>query len=76
MMVSKAAKAVKAVEMVNAKYISQRCSSRGTLIPKDLSERAHDCPVRSLKLVRDHNAACNILTLGLMGRAKGIQPLL
>ena len=71
MTVSKAEKAGKAVEMVDAKYTSQRCSSCGTIVPEDLSERVHDCSVCGLKLDRDHNAALNILTLGLRGRACG-----
>lgn len=44
MTVSKAEKAGKAVQMVDARYTSQRCSGCGSIIPKDLSERVHDCP--------------------------------
>ncbi|MCQ1534987.1 transposase, partial [Methanosarcina sp. KYL-1] len=32
---------------------------------KDLSERIHSCPYCGLTLDRDHNAAINILRLGL-----------
>jgi putative transposase len=65
----KAENAGKMVELVDARYTSQRCSSCGTIVPKDLSERVHDCPNCGLKLDRDHNAALNILTLGLKGIA-------
>jgi putative transposase len=65
----KAENAGKMVELVDARYTSQRCSSCGMIVPKDLSERVHDCPHCGLKLDRDHNAALNILTLGLKGIA-------
>jgi len=47
------------------------CSGCGILVAKDLSERVHVCPVCGLRLDRDHNAALNILTLGLRGGAYG-----
>ena len=66
---SKAERAGKSVVFVDSRNTSQRCSSCGTIVPKDLSERVHNCLVCGLKLDRDHNAALNILTLGLRGSA-------
>ena len=71
MTVSKAEKAGKAVQMVDPRYTTQVCSGCGTIVSKELSERVHDCPSCGLKLDRDLNAARNILTLGLRGRAGG-----
>ena len=39
---SKAAKAGKSVELVDARYTSQKCSQCGTMVPKTLAERTHD----------------------------------
>jgi len=66
---NKAERAGKGVVLVDPRNTSQRCSGCGNLVPKDLSDRVHDCPVCGLKLDRDHNAALNILTLGLRGIA-------
>jgi putative transposase len=66
---SKAERAGKSVVLVNPKDTTQRCSSCGTIVLKDLDDRVHDCPVCGLKLDRDYNAAKNILTLGLRGIA-------
>jgi putative transposase len=66
---SKAAKAGKIVELVDARYTSQKCSQCGTIVPKTLAERVHLCPNCGLEMDRDINASLNILTLGLRGRA-------
>jgi putative transposase len=80
---SKAAKAGKIVELVEAKYTSQKCSQCGTMVPKTLADRTHLCPScglemprlhrgchrRSRGIDRDVNAAVNIVTLGLRDRA-------
>jgi putative transposase len=66
---SKAAKAGKIVELVDARYTSQKCSQCGTMVPKTLAERTHVCLNCGLKLDRDLNASLNIRTLGLRGRA-------
>jgi putative transposase len=66
---SKAAKAGKVVELVDARYTSQKCSSCGIMVPKTLAERVHLCPNCGLELDRDVNASLNIRTLGLRGRA-------
>ncbi len=53
------------VIFVNPAYTSQICSSCGTLVPKDLSVRMHECPHCGLRMSRDRNAAINILNRGL-----------
>ena len=68
---SKASRAGKSVVFVDPRNTSQRCSGCGAIVQKDLSERVHDCPYCGLSIDRDLNAAKNILTLGLRGRAYG-----
>ena len=53
------------VVFVDPAYTSQICSSCGTLVPKDLSVRVHECPHCGLIMSRDRNAAINILNRGL-----------
>jgi putative transposase len=65
----KAEWAGKRVEMVKPKGTSQLCSGCGQIVLKDLSERVHKCPFCGLTLDRDHNAAINILRLGLQSVA-------
>jgi putative transposase len=65
----KAAKAGKVVELVDARYTSQKCSQCGIMVPKTLAERTHACPNCGLNMDRDLNASLNIRTLGLRGRA-------
>jgi len=57
----------KIVIAVDPKNTSQRCSKCGKLPtrPKELKDRVHDCEFCGLKTCRDHNAAVNILQLGL-----------
>ena len=45
-------------------YTSQKCRSCGSVVKKTLSQRTHVCQC-GCKLDRDHNAARNILELGL-----------
>jgi len=66
---SKAAKAGKVVELVDARYTSQKCSQCGIIVPKTLADRTHLCPNCGLEMDRDLNASLNIRTLGLRGRA-------
>ncbi len=66
---SKAAKAGKIVELVDARYTSQKCSQCGIMVPKTLADRTHLCPNCGLEMDRDINASLNIRTLGLRGRA-------
>ncbi|RJR10688.1 transposase [Candidatus Parcubacteria bacterium] len=49
---------------VNPAYTSQKCSSCGQLVPKDLSVRTHQCSCGYIA-DRDVNAAKNIKRLGL-----------
>jgi len=66
---SKAVKAGKIVELVDARYTSQNCSQCGIMVPKTLAERVHHCPNCRLEMDRDINASLNIRTLGLRGSA-------
>ena len=52
------------VLFVSPKYTSQMCSGCGTIVRKELEERWHECAC-GCSLDRDHNAAINILRLGL-----------
>jgi putative transposase len=61
---SKAACAGSRVLFVCPKYTSQRCSDCGAMVQKALEERWHECSC-GCSLDRDHNAARNILRLGL-----------
>ena len=61
----KAEDAGRKVVAVNPAYTSQDCSSCGHRQRKELSERVHCCVCCGLVLDRDHNAARNILGLGL-----------
>jgi putative transposase len=66
----KAESAGRKVVMVNPAYTSQMCSSCGSMVKKDLSERVHNCPKCGLVMDRDLNAAKNILRLGLQSVAR------
>jgi putative transposase len=61
----KAVEANRACELVDPRGTSQRCSSCGSVVQKDLSVRVHDCPSCGLVLDRDLNASINIERLGL-----------
>lgn len=63
----KAENAGRCVVQVNSRNTSQRCSGCGEIVKKDLSVRTHACSACGLRLHRDHNAARNILALGLQG---------
>jgi putative transposase len=55
---------------------SQKCSGCGEVVPKELSERVHDCPKCGLVMDRDVNAARNILKAGLEQARVEAEPLL
>ena len=57
---------------VDPRNTSKKCSRCGSLVPKDVSVRVHDCPHCGLILDRDHNAAINILALGLQSVNAGL----
>jgi putative transposase len=65
LMTYKAAYAGRRVIAVNPAYTSQDCSRCGHRQRKELSERVHHCSCCGLILDRDHNAALNILAVGL-----------
>ncbi len=54
---------------VDPKHTSQDCSACGHREKKPLSQRVHHCKVCGYTTDRDHNAAINILTLGLQRQA-------
>jgi putative transposase len=63
--------------VVNPSGTPQKCSKCGKDVKKkDLSVRVHECPYCGLVLDRDHNAAINILKLGLEQAHAEKQPLL
>jgi putative transposase len=68
----KAAYAGRQYVAVNPAYTSQDCSQCGHRQKKTLAERVHQCICCGLTLDRDHNAALNILSLGL--QALGVFP--
>ena len=68
----KAAKAGRKVLTVDPRYTSQRCSRCGIIAAKSLAERIHHCAC-GLRLDRDHNAALNILALGLQGVGSSVE---
>ncbi len=49
---------------VNPKDTTQLCSGCRERVPKDITQRWHECQKCGLSLSRDHNAALNILRLG------------
>ena len=49
------------VVFVNPSGTTQQCSRCGTIVPKTLADRVHNCPSCGLVLDRDLNAAHNIL---------------
>ena len=61
----KAESAVRRIVEVNPAYTSQMCSRCGNVAKKTLKERWHYCPICSLSLDRDTNAAFNILKTAL-----------
>jgi putative transposase len=69
----KAAWAGRQFVAVNPAYTSQNCSRCGHRQPMPLDVRVYECPDCKLVLDRDHNAALNILALGL--QRLGIQSL-
>jgi len=56
---------------VDPRNTSKRCSRCSALVPKSLKDRVHNCPHCGLVLDRDHNAAINILALGLQRISAG-----
>ena len=67
----KAESAIRRVVGVNPAYTSQTCSRCGNIAKKSLKERWHYCPICSLSLDRDTNAAFNILQAALGTQSVG-----
>ena len=61
----KAENAGRVLVLVEPRNTSKQCSRCGAMVEKSLSVRVHACPVCSLEMDRDENAALNILRLGL-----------
>ena len=70
----KAACAGRTVVKVNPAYTSQDCSNCGHRQKMPLSDREFRCPCCQAVLGRDHNAALNILRIGLGLQAVGSTP--
>ncbi len=68
---SKAAYAGSKVVLVDPRQTSQMCSRCGLIVKKDLSKKVHSCPECGFSMDRDHNAAINILRLGMQSLRKG-----
>lgn len=64
------------VILVNPYGTTQKCSGCGNVVPKDLSERTHDCPYCGLYIGRDPNSARVILQRGLEQAHVEGEPLL
>jgi putative transposase len=58
------------VVFVNPKGTTQQCSKCGTVVPKTLADRVHNCPSCGLILDRDLNAAHNILKRSTVGHTE------
>lgn len=56
---------------VDPRMTSQGCSGCGAIVKKGLAQRVHSCPDCGLTLDRDHNAAINILRLGVLAQGIG-----
>lgn len=63
--VAKAEEAGRTVVLVDPKNTTQLCSGCGQIVRKGLHIRIHDCPHCGLRMLRDLNAAINILARGL-----------
>ncbi len=60
---------------VDPRHTSKKCARCQMLLNQDLAVRVHNCPHCGLVLARDHNAAINLLALGLQGINAGGRPL-
>jgi putative transposase len=68
---NKAESAGRKFVLINPRNTSKMCSRCGVLVDKTLATRVHSCSSCGLKMDRDHNAALNILRLGLQSLALG-----
>jgi len=58
---------------INPAYTTQNCSGCGNRQKLELSDRVYHCPCCGLSLGRDHNAAINVLALGLQSLGSTIE---
>jgi putative transposase len=65
----KAENAGRIVVAVDPRGTSQRCSQCGTVVPKTIEIRTHNCPHCGFKTGRDLNSALEILRLGMQSVA-------
>ena len=72
MMSYKAETAGKTLIKVEPRGTSQRCSSCGEIVKKEIYVRTHECPYCGTELERDFNASLNILKLGLETIGQGL----
>lgn len=70
LLTAKAEEAGRQVIAVSPHYTSQKCSQCGAYAQKALSVRTHICPTCGYMADRDHNAARNILMVGLSARTE------
>src|SRR6202048_225925 len=74
LLIYKAENAGRSIVRVNPAYTSQDCSQCGHRQKLTLAKRTYRCPCCQLILNRDHNAALNILKIGLGQHAVGSIP--
>lgn len=58
---------------VSPRNTTINCSGCGEKVPKTLAQRTHSCPACGLVLDRDHNAAINVLALGMSAAGASLQ---
>jgi len=58
---------------VDPRNTTQRCSSCGSIVKKELSDRVHECPYCGFSCDRDYNASRNILIAGMEQPAAPIE---
>ncbi len=63
------------VVKINPAFTSQNCSNCGNRQKLKLSDRIYHCPCCDISLNRDHNAAINVMSLGMQRLRKDFQSL-
>jgi putative transposase len=72
-MTAKAESAGRVIVAVDPRGTSQRCSQCGTVVPKTIEVRVHNCPHCGFKTGRDLNSALEILRLGLQSVERSVR---
>jgi putative transposase len=70
----KATQAGKLLLKICPRNTTQRCSSCGSIVYKDITKRTHKCPYCGLEIDRDDNAAINIRNEGIKLIRAGNRP--